>query len=481
LFNHSPGGCLARFDTGRTVKVVVLDVYPKRPYRICKDTNGGFGTGNDYGDSFVARTLRWLIARNIDWPPLFAAYTASVLRDKGHEVEYSRDPARACGADLCLLVSSIVAHESEIDTIRQLCRQDCVVGAIGPFAATKPAAYVDAGAFVIAGEPEMFFLKTEVDKDSVAKLAGVVAAKNAELDELPYPAWDLIYRTYPPKFALLGNKAVLPIAATRGCPYSCFHYCVYPLQQGRKVRKREPAAIVAEMAHWQDTLGISCFIFRDPVFSVDRRHTLALCDEIAKSGRKFSFIVETHLNNLDEEVARRLAAAGLVMVKVGVESVDLDVMQAAKRFSIPIDEQRKRIRLMESLGIGVTCMFILGFPTDTRESCRATIDYAKRLNTAFAQFSVFTPLPGTPAFREFEDLLNTNRMEDFTLWHLVFRHNKLTAQDIRELLGEAYGEYYARPRWAWKYASARLRFRRMTKKSAAAAVSVSTQSQLAAR
>jgi len=466
---------------GWLVKIVVLDAYPKRHYRISKDTNGGFGTGNDYGESLVARTLRWLIARNIDWPPLYAAYTASVLRSKGHDVEYSRDAARARDADLCLVVSSIVAHETDIDAIKELRRQGRVVGAIGPFASTRPAPYIDAGAFVIAGEPEMFFQTTAIDKEGVAKYSGVVAAKTAELDELPYPAWDLIYRTYPPKFTLLGSKPVLPIAATRGCPYSCFHYCVYPLQQGRKVRKRDPAKIVAEMAYWQDTLGISCFIFRDPVFSVDRRHTLAFCNEIEKSGRNFSFIVETHLNNLDEEVARRLARTGLVMAKVGVESVDPKVMGDAKRFSIPIDEQKKRIRFVESLGIGVTAMFILGFPTDTRASARATIAYAKRLNTAFAQFSVFTPLPGTPAFGEFEPLLETNRMEDFTLWHLVFRHKNLSASDVRGLLGEAFNQYYLRPSWAWKYATARLRFRRMTKKSAPAPVAVAADSQLAAQ
>ena len=151
------------------MKILVLDVYPKRPYRISKDTNGGFGTGNDYGDSLVASTLRWLIARNIDWPPLYAAYTASVLRSKGHDVEYSRDPARASSADLCLVVSSIVAHETDIDTIRTLHQEGRVVGAIGPFASTRPSAYIDAGAFVIAGEPEMFFQTTEIDKDSVAK------------------------------------------------------------------------------------------------------------------------------------------------------------------------------------------------------------------------------------------------------------------------------------------------------------------------
>ena len=44
--------------------------------------------------------------------------------------------------------------------------------------------------------------------------------------------------------------------ATRGCPYSCFKYCVYPLQQGRKVRQRSPKKIVDEMEYWKKNMNI---------------------------------------------------------------------------------------------------------------------------------------------------------------------------------------------------------------------------------
>ncbi len=443
------------------MRVLLLDVFPKRHYRISKDTNGGFGTGNDYGDTLVARTLRWLIARNVDWPPLYAAYTASVLRDQGHEVIFSRDPDPAVDPDLCLVTSSIVAHETEIEAVKAMCARGVAVGAIGPFAAAVSVPYIDAGAFVIDGEPEMFFLQTVIDKAAVAGYAGLVPGNSADIDSLPLPAWDLIHGGHPPKFNLLVNNAhVLPIAATRGCPYSCFHYCVYPLQQGRKVRLRDPARIVAEMAHWQDMLDVSLFIFRDPVFSINRKHTLALCDALRDSGRRFSFIVETHLNNIDEELARRLAEVGLVMVKVGIESVDAEVMSDAKRFTIAENEQERRIRMLESFGIGVTCMYIFGFPTDTRETCRRTINYAKKLNTAMAQFSVFTPYPGTPAFAEYEPLVTADRYEDFTQWQLVFRHGVLSRSDIRSMLGLAFSAYYLRPVWAWKYLRSRIDSRR---------------------
>ena len=33
------------------IKFVILDVYPNKRHRLIKDTAGGYGTGNDFGNS----------------------------------------------------------------------------------------------------------------------------------------------------------------------------------------------------------------------------------------------------------------------------------------------------------------------------------------------------------------------------------------------------------------------------------------------
>lgn len=439
------------------MKILVLDPYPVRPWRISKDTSGGYGTANRFGDGLVAGLLTRLMAKEVDWPPLYCVYLLGVLREKGHEVAYSRDWQEAKDYELCFVTSSIVAHETEVEAVRSVASLGTPVGAIGPFATSVPKPYLDAGDFVIGGEPEMYALNTEFTKDSVASLSGVVASGPAsDIDSLPWPAWDIIFAASKPRFGLLGKSEVmLPIQATRGCPYSCFEYCVYPLQQGRKVRGREPQKIVEEMIYWQDTLGITLFIFRDPVFSINRKHTLELCEAIEASGRKFSFVAETHLNNIDDELAAKLRDVGLKMIKVGIETVNPDAIEESNRFSIESDEQASRIRELERLGISVTCFYILGLPGDTEEAFFHTLKYARRLNTLFAQISVFTPYPGTPAFKEFEKTLTTDRYENFTQYDLVFKHPVFTPKQIRALLGVAYRKYYARPRWILKYLTMR--------------------------
>jgi anaerobic magnesium-protoporphyrin IX monomethyl ester cyclase len=80
-----------------------------------------------------------------------------------------------------------------------------------------------------------------------------------------------------------------------------------------------------------------------------------------------------------------------------------------------------------------------------------TINYAKKLNTTFAQFSVWTPYPGTPVFKEYEDRITAQNYEEFDQYNLVFKHNVLSAEKIRFLLGKTYTMYYGRLSWFLKF------------------------------
>ena len=440
------------------MNILILDIYPRKPYRISKDNNGGYGSSNRYGSNLISKAINWFVKHNVDWPPLSSVHIAGILKEKGHEVFYKRElPESLDDYDLFIVPSSIVGYETEIDLIKNLSKAGKKIAVIGPFASSNPKLYLKAGAFVIKGEPEMFFFNEDINLKKIKNISGIVDNfMLSSLDDLPLPAWDIIYEEYPSMFSLLKNKQkMIPLLATRGCPYSCRFYCTYPLQQGIKVRQRNPLLILDEMKHWKSTLGVNFFIFRDPVFSINRKHTLELCNVLISSKEKFQFIIETHLNNLDIELVKKLKAAGMVMVKVGVESAMPNVKKDANRFSISEDDTYNKIKSIESLGIHVTTMFILGYPKDTIETCKATIDYAKQINSIITQFTVFTPYPGTPAFKDYEKKIITDKYEDFTMYDLVFKHDNLSKEDIEKLKNEAYNKCYLNKNWIKKYFNAR--------------------------
>ena len=94
-------------------------------------------------------------------------------------------------------------------------------------------------------------------------------------------------------------------------------------------------------------------------------------------------------------------------------------------------------------------MYIIGFPEETEEKYLKTIEYANKVNSIYAQFSVFTPYPGTPVYEEYKDKLLTNKFENFNQWQLVFKHKNFDEISIRKLLDlyNSKKEYHVYDSW----------------------------------
>ena len=90
------------------MKILILDIYKDVNYRISKDTSGGYGTGNNFGDGVFTNFLKKKFKREHDWPPLFLAYTHSVLKYNGHEVFYSKTLDDDFNKFDCFILSSSI-------------------------------------------------------------------------------------------------------------------------------------------------------------------------------------------------------------------------------------------------------------------------------------------------------------------------------------------------------------------------------------
>jgi tRNA A37 methylthiotransferase MiaB len=434
------------------MKFVILDVYPEQNHRLIKDTAGGYGTGNNFGESLFSKLLNVYVDNNIGMPAIEVMYISSILK-KNHEVFYTRDlkDNNINNADFLILPSSIIAHETELLALEKLENKKIFV--TGIFANVFREKYLKKNSIVVKNESDTFFFNLDksgnLNNDYLNELFDNKHLINefyspVSLDDLPFPDWEDYTKSYPLRnnFFSLNEKIAIPLLGTRGCPYSCFNYCTYPLQQGRKVRARSVKNIIDEIKYWKETLGTSKFVFRDPVFSINKKHTVEFCEEVIKEKLDIRFMVETHLNNLDDEMINLLSLAGLELVYVGVESASNFVLKDMKRFTIEHDEQYKIIKKCEESGIKVKTMFIIGNPEDTVDTIMQTIEYSKHLPSLYAQFSVFTPYPGTPIYNDYKDLITEKKLENFNQYKLTFKHNNLTEKKIDELKSLAYLKFY---------------------------------------
>jgi hypothetical protein len=222
------------------------------------------------------------------------------------------------------------------------------------------------------------------------------AGFEADLDSLPFPAWELLpYERYViPKSSNAGRMRFLPMLTSRGCPFGC-SYCPYPIGQGLKWRYRSAGNVADEMQHLVRDLGVQHILFRDPMFSLKQDRVIALCEEISKRGIEVSWRCETRVDYLDESTLRAMAEAGCSGINFGVESTDPDIQAGVHRKPISTDEFIRKIELCNRYGIKTFAFFIVGLPGDTLETILDTIDFAVRIRPSWTQFTVATPFIGT--------------------------------------------------------------------------------------
>jgi len=416
-----------------------------------KDLAGGFGTATYFGNSLGAKLLTKAKGKSIVMPSLTLAYLAAIFKKNNHQVSFTDDyQSIKAPVDLILIISSIVDYRFDLAIAGYLREKfnQANVGFIGTFASVKPEFYQSTADFVIIGEAEGYFLQNPPRES----LRGLIRASMVEdLNALPFPDWSIFPYQKFSYFPTLYQKPFLPIMASRGCPYSCFFYCPYPLLSGRICRQRSVENLIAEVKYLINNFKIKSLLFRDPIFTLNRKFVREFAEQLIAQKIKIAWACETRLDLLNEELIDLFYQSGLRAFNVGIESSDPNILKDFKRLPIKEDHQEKIIRYCEKKGINISAFYILGLPTDTPGSIKKTIAYAKKLNTNTAQFTICTPYPGTLFYEEVKDKIYEKDWEKFNAYTPVFTLANLSHDQLLFYKEKAHVSYYFRLIWIWKF------------------------------
>ena len=406
---------------------------------VAKDTvAGGYGS-RLVPFSKVSHVVRFLKRRYINLPSVQMAYLAAICDAAGHEVVFTRH--RLLDGDVALVLSSLVDHRHETAWADRMRARGVRGGFVGLTASKMPELFADHADFVVRGEPE----------EAVTRLAGgetlkgiCDSAPTMDLDSLPFPRWDLlrVHRGGGFRFFVRPAGGGFPLLSSRGCPEFCT-YCPHRILA--EYRARSIKNIVDEIEALCHAYRRPYLIFRDPLFTQSRDRVLAFCDEILARHLRVRFDIETRLDRLDRDLLDRAYVAGLRAISYGVESVSPEALKRVGRRPVPEAHHREVIQHCRTLGIVTAAFYVIGFPTDDWQSVAATIDFAIEMNSAFAQFKLLTPYPGTPLFKQLKARIYETDWQKFDGFTPTFTHPNLTARELMFLLGAAYTRFYMRP------------------------------------
>jgi magnesium-protoporphyrin IX monomethyl ester (oxidative) cyclase len=218
-----------------------------------------------------------------------------------------------------------------------------------------------------------------------------------DLDALATPL-DSLDLFDPAWFGARTTVAPAGLLASRGCPAACT-FCSNNVT-GRRYRYRSAASIAEEIAAVRDRTGQSAFSFFDDSFAVGRRRMFELC--AALEPLRVHWTCTAHPAHLDRDILERMQAAGCSGVDIGMESADPAMLL---RIGKGVRVERVLEVLTDAADLGLHCMvnLMFGWPDETLDELRATVDFIRRaapLAAAFNARGVLVPYPGTRVYDE---------------------------------------------------------------------------------
>jgi radical SAM superfamily enzyme YgiQ (UPF0313 family) len=206
--------------------------------------------------------------------------------------------------------------------------------------------------------------------------------------------------------------------------------------------------VVDEIEHLISEYGIREIFFYDDTFTLDRRRVEGICREILRRNVEISWNISTHVNTVDRELLYLMRKAGCWQIAYGIETGDPRVMQDIMK-GTDVETVRERIEWTIEAGIEAKGLFMIGHPTDTPESIDRTVEFARSLPIASANFKITTPFVGTP-LRDMAAEYGTLNADDYRNFmgdpsQAAFVTNGLTHEYLLGVQRRAYHRFYSRP------------------------------------
>jgi anaerobic magnesium-protoporphyrin IX monomethyl ester cyclase len=417
-------------------------------------------------------------------PPLGLAYIAAVLEEAGHKVKIIDTPTlemntktwlhevKSWKPDIVgfsLLTPTAPNGYVAAKLLKEELGNDIPLIAGGPHPTFMYGEALDNGFdVVVIGEGEITtrelidtIEKHGLDPYKLSDIKGIAYRNHdgrvrvtpprpviRDLDKIPWPARHLLPMD---KYTLFGkNIRIAHVMASRGCPYGCA-YCSTSYFWGRMVRIRSPENVADEIELLVNKYHAKQIIFADDELTLVKRFVYKLVDELKKRGLDITFACGGRVDHVDKNFLKFLYDNGCVALYFGVESGSQETLDRIGK-KITLDQARRVFRWVKELKGFALGSFILGFPWETIDDMKKTVDFAIKLDPNYAQFTVLTPYPGTPMFKYAVEhgLIEDWNWEHYTTVKPVMRGFYFTRKQLGYMLKYAYRKFYIRWAFIWR-------------------------------
>jgi radical SAM superfamily enzyme YgiQ (UPF0313 family) len=198
---------------------------------------------------------------------------------------------------------------------------------------------------------------------------------------------------YFPKTSILfkADKR-LPMFSSVGC----LNRCTFCSVQSKTLHLKDAGKVVEEMGYLK-YLGCDSIHILDDNFNINRKHLVAILDEIEKQEFECEWSARGQCR-MDYSLIPRMKELGFIRVHVGIEALDDNIL---KFFNKPelVSDVDKFCKAMTDSGVGIVGYFILGSPVETDKYRNTLAQRIKELGIEMPLFNQLFPEPDTVYYR----------------------------------------------------------------------------------
>ena len=406
-------------------------------------------------------------------PILGLATIAAVAKEKGHKVEildmsWRQYDCEEIGRIIRSLKADIVGITATTPLMNQLRDISVLIkdisaeilvvgGGAHPSAMPEETLHESKLDVVCVGEADYTFGDL-CDGRPFADVAGVYYREGEDirntgwrepidnLDELPFPAWELfdteLYISSASRLLVKRPPATMA-EFSRGCVFKC-DFCASKITMALGYRKKSPERCAQEVRRMGE-LGFREFMLADDIFTSDQKWALSVCEAISDSGMTMAWSCTNgiRVESADDTLFRALRKAGCYRVSFGFESGNDEVLkQFGKGGRASIEQGRAAIKLARQAGIDTNGYFLLGLSPDTEATMHETIEFARELPLDMLKFGIAVAFPGTPMFKGYleEGMVKSFEWDDYHIYseRPLFSHRNLTYETVLKFVSYAY-------------------------------------------
>jgi radical SAM superfamily enzyme YgiQ (UPF0313 family) len=202
------------------------------------------------------------------------------------------------------------------------------------------------------------------------------------------------------RYYRLKGRRQLDYISSQGCHFRCA-FCADPFVYQRRWEGLSPARMGQEVETLWKRYGFTDLSFQDETFFTHESRVDAIAEEFLRRKLPITWAATMRADQgsrLSEETFAKCRSSGLRRVIIGVESGSQEMIDRIQK-DIRLEQVFLAAERCRRYGVAAQFPFIVGFPGESDQNVRASLDVAKRLGAMSPKFETpifyFRPYPGT--------------------------------------------------------------------------------------